>query len=97
MRLLSPLRPSVRHDEGFDWFHWSQPSIPPAQQACCCPAHACYQAVLPPGPARNRPVEIYLCAHHLHESRVALDHAGAAVYDADGTLVLADLELPTRS
>jgi hypothetical protein len=50
-----------------------------AGQACCCPARAMVQVVMPPTPARPHRTELLLCGHHYRVSRQALAAAGATV------------------
>jgi hypothetical protein len=45
--------------------------------ACCCPARAMVQAVMPPTAARPHETELLLCGHHYRASRTALAAAGA--------------------
>ena len=47
--------------------------------ACCCPARAMVQAVMPPTAARPHETELLLCGHHYRASRTALAGAGAVV------------------
>jgi hypothetical protein len=47
--------------------------------ACCCPARAMVQAVMPPTAARPRETELLLCGHHYRASRTALAATGAVV------------------
>jgi hypothetical protein len=47
--------------------------------ACCCPARAMVQAVMPPTPARPHETELLLCGHHYRASRTALAATGAVV------------------
>lgn len=48
-------------------------------RACCCPARAVVQVVMPPTPARPHRTDLQLCGHHYRISRQALAAAGAAV------------------
>ena len=50
-----------------------------ADRACCCPARAMMQVVMPPTPARPHRTELLLCGHHYRVSRQALAAAGATV------------------
>jgi len=50
-----------------------------ADRACCCPARAMVQVVMPPAPARPHRTELLLCGHHYRASRQALAAAGATV------------------
>ena len=59
-----------------------------AGRACCCPAKPVVVAVMPPAPGRDHPTDLLLCAHHYRASRVALDRAGAAVFDDAGRQVM---------
>ena len=45
--------------------------------ACCCPARAMVQAVMPPTAARPHETDLLLCGHHYRASRTALAGAGA--------------------
>ena len=56
----------------------ADPSVP--MRACCCPARPMFKIVMPPAPARPRPVDLWLCGHHHHASRPALAAAGAQIY-----------------
>jgi len=47
--------------------------------ACCCPARAMVQVVMPPTPARPYETDLLLCGHHYRRSRTALAAAGAVV------------------
>jgi hypothetical protein len=47
--------------------------------ACCCPARAMVQVVMPPTPARPHETDMLLCGHHYRASRAALAAAGAVV------------------
>jgi hypothetical protein len=47
--------------------------------ACCCPAWAMVQVVMPPTPARPYETDLLLCGHHYRASRTALAAAGAVV------------------
>ena len=47
--------------------------------ACCCPARAMVQVVMPPTPARPYETDLLLCGHHYRASRTALAAAGAVV------------------
>jgi hypothetical protein len=64
--------------------------LTPADRACCCPARPVVTVVMPPVPGRPHPVDLLLCGHHYHASRVALYAAGAAVYNEAGFLITAD-------
>ena len=56
------------------------PSGPaPGNLACCCPARAMVQVVMPPIPARPHDTDMLLCGHHYRASRAALAAAGAVV------------------
>jgi hypothetical protein len=58
-----------------------------AGRACCCPARPAVVAIMPPAPGRDHPTDLLLCAHHYRVSRVALERAGAAVFDDAGRQV----------
>ena len=47
--------------------------------ACCCPARAMVQVVMPPTQARPHDTDLLLCGHHYRASRSALAAAGAVV------------------
>ncbi len=47
--------------------------------ACCCPARAMVQVVMPPTPARPRETDLLLCGHHYRASRAALAATGVVV------------------
>ena len=47
--------------------------------ACCCPAWAMVQVVMPPTPARPYETDLLLCGHHYRASRTALAAAGAVM------------------
>jgi len=51
----------------------------PADRACCCPARAVVQVIMPPTQARPHRTDLLLCGHHYRISRQALTAAGAAV------------------
>ena len=51
----------------------------PGTLACCCPARAVVQVVMPPTAARLRETDLLLCGHHYRASRDALAAAGAVV------------------
>jgi hypothetical protein len=60
-----------------------------ADRACCCPARALVQVVMPPAHGRPHRTDLLLCGHHYRISRQALAAAGAAVRELpwipDGT------------
>lgn len=66
------------------WLAFSRASLPPGEAACCCPAHACYQVVLPPSASHPNVVELLFCEHHFRLSRQALQRANAVIYDRYG-------------
>jgi hypothetical protein len=45
--------------------------------ACCCPAWAMVQVVMPPTAARSHETDLLLCGHHYRALRNALAAAGA--------------------
>lgn len=49
----------------------------PGTLACCCPARAMVQVVMPSTAARPHETELLLCGHHYRASRTALAAAGA--------------------
>jgi hypothetical protein len=51
----------------------------PGTLACCCPARAMVQVVMPPTAARPHETDLLLCGHHYRASRTALAAAGAVV------------------
>ena len=51
----------------------------PGTLACCCPAWAMVQVIMPATPARPRETDLLLCGHHYRASRTALAAAGAVV------------------
>jgi hypothetical protein len=51
----------------------------PGSLACCCPARAMVQVVMPPISARPHETDLLLCGHHYRASRIALAAAGAVV------------------
>jgi len=60
----------------------NQPGL--AERACCCPARAMVQVIMPPSPARPHQTELLLCGHHSRVSRQALAAAGARIRDLPG-------------
>lgn len=58
-----------------------QPEPGLAQRACCCPARAMVQVIMPPSPARPHVTELLLCGHHSRVSRQALATSGARLRD----------------
>jgi len=56
----------------------------PAGRACCCPARAMVQVIMPPSPSRPHQTELLLCGHHSRVSRQALTAAGARLRDLPG-------------
>ncbi len=56
-----------------------QPGL--AERACCCPARAMVQVIMPPTPARPHQTELLLCGHHSRVCRQALAAAGARLRD----------------
>jgi len=71
------------------------PGHAPGDRACCCPARAMVQVVMPPAPARPHHTELLLCGHHYRASRQALAAAGAIVRElpwiSDSTALWIDL------
>jgi hypothetical protein len=51
----------------------------PGTLACCCPARAMVQVVMPSTPARAHETDLLLCGHHYRASRTALAAAEAVV------------------
>jgi hypothetical protein len=64
-----------------------RPGTAPVAAACCCPALAQLQVVMPPTASRPRPTELLMCGHHYRVHRDRLLGAGAAVYDVEGRLL----------
>ncbi|HXZ70855.1 MAG TPA: hypothetical protein VEH31_08305, partial [Streptosporangiaceae bacterium] len=75
-----------RHAAGASAGYWR--ALSTAGRACCCPARPVVVAVMPPVAGRDHPTDLLLCAHHYRASRVALDRAGAAVFDDAGRQVM---------
>jgi hypothetical protein len=67
--------------------HWR--ALRTAGRACCCPAKPAVVAIMPPAPGREHSTDLLLCAHHYRASRVALERAGAAIFDGAGRPVTA--------
>ena len=74
---------SATDDAAIDWR-----ALRTAGRACCCPARPTVVAIMPPTPSRDHPTDLLLCAHHYRASRVALERAGAAVFDGAGRRVM---------
>jgi hypothetical protein len=53
-------------------------------RACCCPAKAVVQVVMPPTVTRPRADDLLLCGHHYRVSRPALAAAHAVVHQLPG-------------
>lgn len=86
------MRTIRRHGERVALEHqWLAPAcrqeLAPTTAACCCPAPAVYQVVMPPSDAHSNLVEILLCGHHYRVNEQKLFDEGAAVYDMDGRLI----------
>lgn len=78
-------------DETFE-YPWDDLLAEPAREvgarpADCCVAHAVFRAVLPSGRGRPDRSELYLCAHHLHDSMAGLARSRAMIFDLRGRLV----------
>ncbi len=56
-----------------------------ADGACCCPAKAMVQVLMPPTAARPQETELLLCGHHYRASRRALAAVRARVRELPGT------------
>ena len=56
----------------------------PAERACCCPARAMVQVIMPPSPARPHSTELLLCGHHSRVSSQRLAAIGARLRDLPG-------------
>jgi hypothetical protein len=55
-----------------------------ADGACCCPAKAVVQVILPTTPTRSHATDLLLCGHHYRVSRPALAAAHAVVHELPG-------------
>ena len=55
-----------------------------SDRACCCPAKAVVQVVIPPTPTRPHPTDLLLCGHHYRVSRRALAAGRAVVHELPG-------------
>jgi hypothetical protein len=55
-----------------------------SDRACCCPAKAVVQVVLPPTATRPRVTDLLLCGHHYRVSRRSLAAAHAVVRELPG-------------
>jgi hypothetical protein len=55
-----------------------------SDRACCCPAKAVVQVVIPPTPTRPHPTDLLLCGHHYRASRRALAAGRAVVHELPG-------------
>ncbi len=75
----------VSQDTGNRMGDWLGADGPPAS-ACCCPAIAVVQVILPPSPTRPHETDLLLCGHHYRQSAKALAAANAIV-----------IELPTAN
>jgi hypothetical protein len=53
-------------------------------RACCCPAKAVLQVVMPPTVTRPHASDLLLCGHHYLVSRPALAAAHAVVHELPG-------------
>lgn len=53
-------------------------------RACCCPAQAMVQVVLPPTGTRPDATDLLLCGHHYRAYRRALAAAHAVVHELPG-------------
>jgi hypothetical protein len=56
-----------------------------ADRACCCPARAMVQVIIPLSPDRPHRTDLLLCGHHYRASRQALAAAGATVRELPWT------------
>jgi hypothetical protein len=70
---------------------WAGAPVDPAataagqsDSACCCPAKAVVQVVLPPTATRPGATDLLLCGHHYRVSRRALAAAHAVVHELPG-------------
>lgn len=71
---------SARPPHLADW----RASLRLAERACCCPSRPAVVVIVPPGPGRASPSELFLCRHHYVASERALASAAAAVFDPAG-------------
>lgn len=53
--------------------------VPAPDRSCCCLARPVARVIMPPGAGRSEPVDLWLCGHHLRNSRQALHRSGAEV------------------
>jgi len=62
------------------------PAVMPdhGDRACCCPAKAVVQVVMPPTATRPHATDLLLCGHHYRVTRPALVAAHAVVHDLPG-------------
>lgn len=58
---------------------YADPSVP--LRACCCPAQPAVKVIVPPGPRRDHPVDLWLCGHHYRASVATLATASAICED----------------
>jgi hypothetical protein len=56
-----------------------------ADRACCCPAKAVVEVIMPATEARPCEMDLLLCGHHYRASRRALTEARAVVMELPGT------------
>jgi hypothetical protein len=68
-----------------------------AERACCCPSRPAVVVILPSGPAREAPAELFLCRHHHLASEQALEQASAAVFDVSGVPLTAHTRALTEA
>ncbi|HSY15124.1 MAG TPA: hypothetical protein VK816_03985 [Jatrophihabitantaceae bacterium] len=52
--------------------------------SCCCHSRPAVRVMLPPTLERDHAVDLLLCTHHYRRYQLALDSAGATVFDAFG-------------
>jgi RES domain-containing protein len=68
-----------------------------AERACCCPSRPAVVVIIPSGPSRNEPAELFLCRHHHLASEQALERASAAVFDVSGVPLTAHTRTLTEA
>jgi hypothetical protein len=56
-----------------------------SDRACCCPAKAVVEVIMPATEARPYETDLRLCGHHFRASRRALTDARAVVVELPGT------------
>jgi hypothetical protein len=56
-----------------------------SDRACCCPAQAVVEVIMPATEARPYEADLLLCGHHFRASRRALTDARAVIVELPGT------------